>query len=211
MRFLDRMCEAPLTNSPQLGRFTLADVLRSQSGAADAQGAAAPTQEQITGAFRDTNPEELRATHGLAVAMVQFVRDIDGFLTRTVGADQAPNLDLLTNQLKEIEKAIAPNLPDGAGANAGGEAGEAGAAVGGGAPAKAITGEIQSRMDVIKMIDKICQYYARTEPASPVPGVLKRAKRLAEMDFMQIIKDLCPDAESTVRSITGEREEDASA
>ena len=36
--------------------------------------------------------------------------------------------------------------------------------------------------------------------------MLKRAARLAEMDFMQIIEDLSPDAIAQVRIITGEKE-----
>ncbi|MBV8377938.1 MAG: hypothetical protein JO279_13160 [Verrucomicrobia bacterium] len=58
-------------------------------------------------------------------------------------------------------------------------------------------------------MQKICQYYERTEPSSPVPLVLKRAARLAEMDFMQIIQDLSPEAVSQIRAITGEKEDSA--
>jgi hypothetical protein len=38
--------------------------------------------------------------------------------------------------------------------------------------------------------------------------VIKRAARLAEMDFMQIMQDLSPDAISQIRTITGEKEEE---
>ena len=56
----------------------------------------------------------------------------------------------------------------------------------------------------MRLLQKICHYYARSEPSSPVPLLLKRAARLAEMDFMQIIQDLSPDAVVQIRSITGE-------
>ena len=68
-------------------------------------------------------------------------------------------------------------------------------------------GEIRSREDVLKLLQKICQYYDRNEPSSPVPLMLKRAARLAEMDFMQIINDLSPDAIPQIRTVTGEKEE----
>jgi type VI secretion system protein ImpA len=209
MRFLDRLCEAPLTRSVQLGSFSLADLARSEEGKPGPEGQAAPSKEQIEAAFRDTDPEELTAIHRLAVDMVQTVTEVDTFLTDTVGADKAPNLDLLSGQLKEIEKAVVPYLPAGTvepvtGGETAGAAGEAG-----GAPAaKGISGAIQSRQDVIRMLEKICQYYSRTEPASPVPNILKRAQRWVEMDFLTIIKDLCPDAESTVRTVTGEKAEE---
>ena len=59
------------------------------------------------------------------------------------------------------------------------------------------------------MLDKICQYYSRSEPSSPVPLLLRRAQRLAAMDFMAIINDMSPDAVAVVRTITGEKAEDA--
>ena len=72
--------------------------------------------------------------------------------------------------------------------------------------ALSLEGEIRSREDVLGLLLKICQFYERAEPSSPVPLVLKRAARLAEMDFMQIMQDLSPDAISQIRIITGEKE-----
>jgi hypothetical protein len=34
---------------------------------------------------------------------------------------------------------------------------------------------------------------------------LRRAQRLADKTFMEIIQDLCPDAAGTVRNITGDK------
>jgi type VI secretion system protein ImpA len=70
-----------------------------------------------------------------------------------------------------------------------------------------LEGEVRSREDVLNLLQKIWQYYERAEPSSPVPLMLKRAARLVEMDFMQIIHDLSPDAISQIRTITGEKEE----
>ena len=78
-----------------------------------------------------------------------------------------------------------------------------GTAGGGASSVKGISGEIQSRQDVSRMLDKLCDYYKRTEPASPVPHLLRRAQRLSAMDFMAIIRDICPDAESAVKTVTG--------
>ena len=73
------------------------------------------------------------------------------------------------------------------------------------APSAAITGEIASRDDVVKMLDKIIQYYERYEPASPVPIFMNRAKRLVTMSFADLIKDLAPDAASKIAVFTGEK------
>ena len=55
-----------------------------------------------------------------------------------------------------------------------------------------VVGEIANREDVIRTLDKICEYYNRYEPSSPVPFMLKRAKKLVRMDFMEILRDITP-------------------
>jgi type VI secretion system protein ImpA len=67
-------------------------------------------------------------------------------------------------------------------------------------------GELHSREDVVRQLNRICEYYTRVEPSSPVPLILKRAVRLAEMDFVQIIKDLAPEAIAEIYRISGDKE-----
>jgi type VI secretion system protein ImpA len=203
MRFLERLREAPLTNSPQMGRYSLADALRGESGEPGPDGKPAPGAGQIEAAFRDTPPDEIAALNETIKSALTLAKELDDALTKAVGADKAPDLSLLPKELSQIQQRLAPYLPAGAVA-APAEVGAAhGAAAGaGGQP---ITGEIQSRQDVLRMIDKICDYYKRTEPSSPVPFILRRAHRLAEMDFMQIIGDLNPDGIKDIQRITGEK------
>jgi len=76
------------------------------------------------------------------------------------------------------------------------------------APARrSISGEISTREDVLKMIDKICAYYARHEPSSPLPLLLKRCRRLVPMSFKEIVGDLAPDALAKVELITGKSDD----
>ena len=46
-------------------------------------------------------------------------------------------------------------------------------------------------------------YYERHEPSSPVPLLLKRAKRLVAKDFMEILRDLAPDGVDQAERISG--------
>ncbi|HXI52447.1 MAG TPA: type VI secretion system protein TssA [Candidatus Saccharimonadales bacterium] len=204
MQVLGRLRGASLTNSPQLGRFSLEDILRSEKGEAR-DGKPPPAATQIQAAFRDTKPEDLQAIHQALHQCLEQVKQIDGLLTQAVGVENSPDLDLLPVELKEMSKRLTPYLPagtvvEGAGDGAAAEAGQGPAA----AARQPITGEISSREDVLKMIDKLCDYYKRSEPSSPVPNILKRARRLAEMDFMQIIGDLSPDSIKEIQRITGE-------
>ena len=49
-----------------------------------------------------------------------------------------------------------------------------------------------SRVDVVKMLDLICDYYDRSEPSSPVPILLKRARAWVDMPFLDLLKDIAP-------------------
>ena len=70
-------------------------------------------------------------------------------------------------------------------------------------PASASSGEINSREDVIRILDRACQYYERHEPASPVPLLLRRARGLVHKDFLEIMRDLAPGGVQDVEKIKG--------
>jgi len=207
-RILERLRAAPLCNSVQMGRYGLADILRVETGVPAEGDKSAPTLPQIDAAFRDSNQEELRELYRTLSDCIALVTGIDELLTRTVGASRAPDLTPLSAELASMQKRIAPYLP----AISAPAAKDAAVPVSGTSLAAAPTapslmGEIQSREDVVKLLHKICEYYMQAEPSSPVPLVLKRAARLAEMDFMQIIKDMSPDAIGQIQKITGESAE----
>ena len=61
-----------------------------------------------------------------------------------------------------------------------------------GAGQRLVVGEIGSREEAIRLLDKISEYFERHEPSSPVPFLLKRAKKLVTKDFMAILNDLAP-------------------
>lgn len=70
------------------------------------------------------------------------------------------------------------------------------------------SGTVINRTDVLRALDEVCAYYKRSEPSSPVPLLLGRARRLVDLDFYSIIKDLAPDGEAQILNIRGARPED---
>lgn len=63
---------------------------------------------------------------------------------------------------------------------------------------------ISTRSDALKTIDLLCAYFERHEPSSPVPLILRRAKRLVAKDFMTILRDLVPDGLDQMEKMVGE-------
>lgn len=202
---------APLVHSRSLGRFSLRDA-QVAAGlltplVADEERPP-PNQTMIDGAFQEVGLEDLQATADTAAEAMERAERIEALLTDQVGVTAAPDMSALASLLKEIRQVLAEQLRrrgvDAAGESETGEFVESGAA--GGAPAtgqRMIVGDIASREDVIRTLDKICEYYRRYEPSSPVPFLLKRAQRLVTMDFMEVLRDLAPNATEQTDLIFG--------
>ena len=206
-RILERLRAIPLCNSVQMGRYSLTEILRAESGLAAESDKPAVATAQIEAAFRDSNPEELGEIFQVLSDCITLVLAIDEWITRTVGPAKAPDLTPLSADLGAMRTRVAPYVKEVTAPAIGMDVAPPAAAHGvAGQVAFSLEGEIRSRKDVLMLLQKICLYYDRIEPSSPVPLMLKRAARLAEMDFMQIIEDLSPDAIAQVRIITGEKE-----
>jgi len=70
-------------------------------------------------------------------------------------------------------------------------------------PSKPVSNAINGRKDVIRAIDRICEYYATHEPSSPVPLLLRRAQRLVAKSFYEILEDMIPDSIAQAKIISG--------
>ena len=220
---------APLTESRTFGRMTLRDVLIAEGELAPPAGMDdPPVLSQISAAFQDSNGEKIAAARDAAAKAMEDVITIEAILDDKVPA-AAPDMSELTNLLKQVlSKFAAAGFAgsDDAGAagdsgsdddsgggggsggtssTRGGGGGGFGAAGGGGG-----SGTVNNQQDVKNMLDRILSYYARSEPSSPVPILLDRAKRMVGADFLTIIKEMAPDGLSNVHLIGGivETEED---
>jgi len=69
-------------------------------------------------------------------------------------------------------------------------------------PAPAIN-QLATRADVIATLDRLCDYYARHEPSSPVPLLLHRARGLVDKSFVDLLKDLAPEGLAQLTSVVG--------
>lgn len=194
--------EAPLVESRALGRFSLRDIEVAKGEAQPPAGVEPPDLAAIDGAFLDCELESLQGTAEAVAQSLEHMQAIDALLMEKVGSSQAPDLSGLPALLQAAQRILAEQL-----ARRGvGEAPEAAAATSGAGP-QPITGEVNSREDVIRVLDKACDYFTRHEPSSPVPFLLRRAKTLVSKDFMDIIRDIAPDGVLQAETITGTKEE----
>lgn len=60
--------------------------------------------------------------------------------------------------------------------------------------------KINSRVEAERAIDLICEYFKRSEPSSPVPLLLVRAKSLLNKDFAEILAEFAPSGLSDIEN-----------
>lgn len=189
---LRQIRQSVLVSSPAIGRFTVRDYLIATDKLKPADEEEAATLTSINQALMDCELEDLQQMIANIDEAVETAGFIETQFNQNVASQYLVDLDPFTKLFAEIRPALQEVLGrrgvvvEGAGAGAQGE--ESGAA----APEPA-AGEIRSREDVVRMLDRITEYYNRNEPSSPVPLLVQRAKRLVSADFMAIIKDIASD------------------
>jgi type VI secretion system protein ImpA len=68
-------------------------------------------------------------------------------------------------------------------------------------------GKLRSRADARRQLESVCDFLERTEPAHPAPLLIRRAARLLDLSFIDIIRDLAPGAATEVEHLGGIRRE----
>jgi len=216
---LTPMRRAPLVSSRTFGTISLRDVEIAKgetSEPAHAEGVL-PDLSTIDAAFLDCEIEQLRSNADAVCGILGDIKEIEATVTERVGTSQAPDLEPIRDLLSSADALLSAKVAERSDATreessactddesqAQAESGASEAA----APDKRPGSMITSRKDVVRILDSLCDYYARNEPSSPVPLLLQRARRLVTKDFMGIVQDLAPDAVAQIEAIRGPHGDD---
>jgi type VI secretion system protein ImpA len=198
--------------SPRLGRFSLRD-LRVANGAISVapstDGSPLPTMVELEACCMDCPDDQLPAAATALAKALEHALAIDTLLAGKLGT-AAPDLSHLTSDIRELKRFVDVQLsrrfPDLAPNHdvesaALDEAPHAKPEVG------IPSGDIRGSDDVIRRIDEICQYYDRHEPSSPLPILLRRARRLVGKSFTDVLKNIAPGALSELQMLSGPDDE----
>ncbi len=174
------------------------------------------TPEVFDAAFTDADAETLVSTEEAVRNAAEHVAAIENWVTEQVGAAQAVSLQSLQSlftQMAEVMQSQLQRLGIGGeeeeiyveedeSSDPIGEDVENGS---GGVVQQSVRldGKIATREDAIRALDRVCEYYERNEPSSPLPLLIRRAQRLASKSFLDIIRDLAPDAVSQAEAWGG--------
>lgn len=193
---------APFVQSPRLGRFSLRDLRIATGNLKFAGEGEPPTVAEIEACCMDCPSEQLESSASAVERAWQHARDIDTMLTDRLGA-AAPDLKLLLGDLHELQKFLLPQWASRSGSEIGEDPAETGEGAGDASGAPAAGGRISGPGDVLRRLDEVCDYYAKHEPSSPVPLLLRRAQRLVGKDFLELLEDLAPAGIDELQRVSG--------
>ncbi|MFY8018673.1 MAG: ImpA family type VI secretion system protein [Inhella sp.] len=100
----------------------------------------------------------------------------------------AGDLDALLGSLQDDSGAASASVAVGGGRGRGGSSG---------------TGAIESRQDAVQAIERVCAYLERNEPTNPACQLLRRAQRLIDSNFLQLVREFAPEAVGEVARMLG--------
>ena len=213
---LDDLRRQPLVELRGLGRYSFRDVqiAKGEIKAGESTGEEGTPEvaslDLIQGAFMEMPWEELNQTADCVQESIAGLKSLKAQVEEKIDSGETLDFTGLEKTLHEMKVFLRGRMEvrpefqvhEGNGGN--------------GAESKSIRstspsihgpsfgGDIKSREDVVNALEKICDYYDRYEPSSPLPILLRRAKRLVSKNFVEIIQDLTPDGLKQVEQISGE-------
>jgi type VI secretion system protein ImpA len=208
MAVVDGLRRVALVRSRQHGTFSLRDIDIATRQMLPGDADAHVDENQVNAAFGSMPVAELAQLQDSVVNAVASLHKIDARMRDAAGSEATPSFDPLLAQLTRMSQALRAQLashPDGTAATASGVDSAAGS---GAADGVSAGGVVKSRQDAIRALDAVADFFRRTEPSSPIPLFLARAKRLVSKDFLEVLADIAPDAVAQARAAGGLKQEE---
>ena len=149
---------------------------------------------------------------GIAVfpgTALSSLEKLSGLMRERVGFSEAPELSPLIDVIAGIQ-GLLPTTGASSGSDnldGGSEVAPASGALDaprrGGNRGSGLGSAIETREDALRAIDMVCAYLERAEPTNPAQLLLRRARKLVNKNFLELMRELAPDALNEVARIMG--------
>lgn len=197
--YLEKVLRAPLSFEGRSAPGFWAVWEFEQGGNAGDESAAVKEHLQR---MSPTDRDQLRKLVADATAAVER---IEGLIATNAGTGYSASL---TEHLLKTLQATGRSLDAATGGILGAEEapGKGATSFGAGQPVfahknqAAANAAITSSEDVRRILNRVIDYYRKSEPSSPVPLLLQRALKLVDADFIAIVKNLNKDSEYQFRT-----------
>lgn len=165
------------------------------TGAVDIEGVSVSIK-QITPIIEEQKKSDHKNILQAPLKILDALRGIQKICVDGWGVDFEPNFNNLTRPLEKLvrlmdEEDVVSITP--------GEEGSGGTPL-----ASGFLKNIQSRQDAVRHLEQVCKYLEDYEPTSPAPLLIKRAIKVMDMNFIDIVKNMAPDGLNQAIFILGE-------
>jgi len=204
MAVVDGLRRIPLVRSRQHGTFSLRDIDIATRQMPAGPGETVADPNQVNAAFGSMPIAALTQLHDDVSSAVAAIHTIDDAMRESAGVEATPKLELLSTQLARMSQVLRTQLgvhPERSGDGASAPETSDPAAAGPDGPG--IAGVVRNRQDAIRALDAVAAFFRQTEPSSPIPLFIDRAKRLVSKDFLEVLADVAPDAVAQARAAGG--------
>lgn len=204
------------------------EIMRALRGASMVNGALPITVRDVElGALNDSSARYSDAQIGsiLADAIVQGSETVMAFsqsadsiaalcalVEEKMTTSDQPDLSALKELTKVVAGAIARAKSNALGGVSESDSNQFPGAMEAGAPGgrsgQAIAGEVRSREDARRTLQRVCDFLERHEPSNPAALFARRAEHLLDMKFLDIMRELSPDAMDHLQMLTGAKSPD---
>lgn len=187
-----------LLQSRQSGILTVRNIEVSQGKLPARTGEEVFAESRVQGMLAEAIAQapELGAVINDSIARV---RELSNLLQDKVGAGASLDFKPLLVTLQAVQQALGGIAPTASDADATENTSGSTTIV----TAVATPGEIRSRADVIQTIDRLVDYLERAEPTNPAQWLLRRARRVINMNFLEAIVELAPDGLEQAERMVG--------
>jgi type VI secretion system protein ImpA len=197
-----------LVESRSVGRFTFHDLDIVEERASAADNTTAATRDLLKAALREAGSAEAESRLVVLQKVREDLRAVEAIFRSRAAGGQTPDIEKLDTTLAHgiafLETGVERAEPAAEAANVtvmspAAQAGSADAAPG--------LGALRSREDVKRVLEQVCEYLEKVEPSNPAPLLIRRARRLLDLSFIDIMKDLAPDAFGQIEKLAGIEQE----
>ena len=68
---------------------------------------------------------------------------------------------------------------------------------------QSLSGAIDNRKDAVRAISMVCEYLERAEPSNPAQLLLRRASKLINKNFVELVREFAPESLNEVARVMG--------
>lgn len=209
---VDAIKTLPVAKSKVLGILTIQLIERSLNPGNNDEGNL--DLGQIKGIFTDDDTQDHTDVFNAAKLCIEHLNAISQAFIDQAGNEYNVNFDATVEALQllvgTLEKYATLELPEPE-VDVEVVEGEAQLAGSGNQQAAQVFGvdnmKLASRQDVERCLEMILDYYQEFEPSSPIPVLINRSKKLVHSDFLDIVKDIFPEALEQIKTLGGFTEE----